>query len=73
MSLYDVPAKPPPLDSKGEPLACPRCGGIFERAVRLPDGTEIPGHPVGHPALCVAKQQGPPTAAQRDARTRRKR
>lgn len=62
--LFDYPAEPPPLMADGSPVACPRCGRIYERA--LPG---IAGHPIGHPVLC------PPMAfpVDRDARTRKAR
>jgi hypothetical protein len=47
INLFGYPAEPPPLKADGEPIACPRCGMIFERP--LPG---IPGHPIGHPKLC---------------------
>jgi len=63
LDLTTVEAQPPPLDERGEPIACPRCGRIYERPLE-----GIPGHPVGHPRLC------PPMAGEvpRDARERKR-
>lgn len=61
IDLFDYPAAPPPQRDDGEPIPCPKCGGIFERP--LPG---IPGHPVGHPRLCI-----PLATAPRDARERK--
>lgn len=58
MSIFN--AKPHPA------MTCQKCGRIFEQGFTA-DGHTIPGHPVGHPKLCVPL----PTIADRDARRRR--
>lgn len=68
MDLMAVPPAPPILDGDGKPVPCPRCGGIFERP--LPG---IPGHPVGHPRLCLPLSTGPRDARDRKASSRGRR
>lgn len=67
MNPFDVPMALPPLAADGEPVPCPRCGRIYERA--LPGLTgHIPGD---SDRLC------PPTprngSVPRDARERKAR
>lgn len=68
------PARGPVMTSDGEPVACPNCGGIFERPFTVVvegKAVQFGGHVIGDPRVCLKRSPEILRGEKRDARARR--